>query len=409
VIAIDAYGQPPGINNVIIGTPGDHKGAQSTNNMAPIPISNYIPSLPVTKREYTPEPTNADQVNINTEIEIAQWEQKAYEEYRSKHGQSAFYSTAFEALSTLDPGNFKLKDAVYIVENAFYNNRLSKASFDSAVSRKAALVRKILRQQGLNAKNNLAVNYGIQQLYSPESSNPLSYRFDDFLGKEDYTNTFVTKLLATGKGQCHSMPMLYMILAEQLGAKAYVSFSPQHMFIRFKDDHGSLYNFETTSGHVVSNAWITQTGFITARALQNHTYFDTLSSPRLYAQILVDLLLGYMKKYPYDGFAETIRQKIISIDPDNLTALIIATNISRQIAEQELAAVGYPPEKDLIDYPAAFTAYNNFKALYGKIDNTGYQEMPPEEYQRWLQSIEKAKAKQEMKELNVQLHFKGQH
>ena len=95
-------------------------------------------------------------------------------------------------------------------------------------------------------------------------------------------------------------------------------------------------NFETTNGNLVSNTWLAQSGYITAQALQNKTYLDTLSQRKLYAQMLSDLLLGYLDNFSYDDFAEQMRQRILQINADNTTALIIDANIKRQIAFQKI-------------------------------------------------------------------------
>ncbi|MCW5921846.1 MAG: hypothetical protein KIS77_05840 [Saprospiraceae bacterium] len=36
---------------------------------------------------------------------------------------------------------------------------------------------------------------------------PYGYDFEDPWGKQDWSKQFVTKLMGSGKGQCHSMPL----------------------------------------------------------------------------------------------------------------------------------------------------------------------------------------------------------
>lgn len=190
---------------------------------------------------------------------------------------------------------------------------------------------------------------------------------------------------------------------EQVGAKAWLSLAPEHSFVRFADARGSLVNFETTNANLVSNNWLTQSSYITAQALQNRIYLDTLSQRNLYAQMLGDLLLGYLKKFNYDGFAHEIQQRILQINPENLTALIVDANIKMQIAAAEIKRAGNPPEEKLPQYPAAYRAYLSMQQAYARVDDLGYQSMPPEAYQAWLKSFEAAKEKQENKELKEKL------
>ncbi|MFM7856963.1 MAG: hypothetical protein ACKO96_34825, partial [Flammeovirgaceae bacterium] len=49
---------------------------------------------------------------------------------------------------------------------------------------------------------------------------PKTYDFEDFWGREDLRKTFVSKLMKTGTGNCHSLPLLFLILAEEVGVEA---------------------------------------------------------------------------------------------------------------------------------------------------------------------------------------------
>jgi len=331
------------------------------------------------------------------------------------------YRQAYNDLTQLNPDNFSITKAVFTIENAYFDNKLSYSQLTTALQQRANLVKQILKREGLSSKNNLALNYGVQKLYSQQNSfysskykysvlvPPLKYDFNDFRGEKDYSKMFVSKLLATGKGQCHAMPLLYLMIAEQLGAKAELSLAPQHSFIQFKDNNGIMMNFETTHGNIASNTWLMQSGFITSKALQEKTYLDTLSQRKLYAQVLSDLLLGYISKFPYDDFAEQIRQKILQVNPDNTTALIVDANIKTQIALQKIKAAGSPKENDLPNYPDAYKAYQQMMDAHARVDETGYQDMPKDEYQKWLKSMEQEKQKQASKEMQQKLQREIQH
>ena len=325
------------------------------------------------------------------------------------------YEQAYNELMKFNPDNFSITKAVFIVEDAYYSNNLSYDSLLKTLTERVLLVKQILNREKLNIKNNLALNYGIQKLYSQQNIfyntktkqsilvPKIKYDFDDFMGQKDYSKMFVSKLLATGKGQCHSMPLLYLMIAEQLNAKAYLSLAPEHSFIKFIDKSGSLINFETTNGNLVSDTWLAQSGFITAQALQNKIYLDTLSQRQLFAQMMCDLLLGYLSAFAYDNFAEQVRQKILELNPVNTTALIIDANVKMQIAKQQIYKAGKPKEADLPNHPDAYNAYLTMQAAFDKIDNLGYQDMPKEAYQKWLASIEEEKKKEANRQLTEKL------
>ena len=349
------------------------------------------------------------------DLERELMEEQFYKAHAEWWIKTKSYRKAYEDLTALNPDSFSLARAQFIVENAYYDNQFEYAAFTRVIDFYAGVVKKILQQEGLRSHSNMALNYGIQKLFQQNNTafdkaagktitvKPFRYDFTDWKGEKEYSQLFTLKLLLTGKGQCNSMPRWYLILAERLGAKAWLSLAPQHSFIRFPDTHNNLTNFETTNGTIVSTNWLLQSGFINANALKSKTYLDTLSRRQLFGQCLADLLLGYMQKIGYDDFAEQIRQKILEISPRNSTALIVEANIKTQAAIEKIIQAGRPPVKELINHPEAYQAWLNMHAAYEKIDATGYQDMPPEAYQQWLRSIEQEKKKQETRELTARI------
>jgi hypothetical protein len=359
--------------------------------------------------------TTPQQVKQLADIERDLMEEKFYREHIEWSNKTAIYRQAFGMLNQLNPDNFSITNAVFIVENAFLDNKFPYKEFFKALELRADHVKQILKRENLDSKNNIALNYGIQKLYAGSNAYynpttkqtvtvpPFKYDFNDFRGEQDYTKMFTIKLLGTGKGQCHSMPLLYLMIAEQLGAKAWLSLAPQHSFIQFVDRNGNLMNFETTNGNLVSTHWLYQSGYINANALKERTYLDTLSQRQLYAQCMADLLLGYLKKFGYDDFAEQIRQRIMQLNPNNMTALIVDTETKKRVAMQKILAAGKPPEEKLSQYPEAYQAFLAMQDAFDRVDALGYQDMPKEAYQAWLKSIEQEKKKQEQRELKEKM------
>ncbi|MCW3464807.1 hypothetical protein [Chitinophaga nivalis] len=393
----------PGLPNNIVSDPFDNGMNEQHQRM--LPPHNILP------HQITASQQTAQQAAVAYEIMEANayWEQKAW------FNKTAAYRQAFDQLNQFNPDSFSITNAVLLVENAFLDNRLPYEALLNGLKYRVEHVKQILKREGLDVRNQVALNYGIQKLFSqsniyhnPATGKnvvipPFQYDHIDFRGEEDYTRMFTIKLLGTGKGQCHSMPLLYLMIAEQLGAKAWLSLAPQHSFIQFTDHNGHLMNFETTNGHLVSTQWLYQSGFINANALKERTYLDTLSQRQLYAQCLADLLLGYLAKFGHDVYAEHIRESVLRIHPGNMTALIVGANIKREIAIRQIATAGYPPPDKLPQYPIAYQAYLDMQAAFEKVDALGYQDMPREAYQVWLKSIEAEKKKQEYRILKEKM------
>ena len=218
-------------------------------------------------------------------IQLAELEELKKNEIKENYNNNLQRFEQFnQQLLQLNPNNFSITKAVYLSEAPFYNYPPSFEVFQGAIKQKAKLARQILQKEGLSEKNNSAINYAIQKLFSQNNiyydtktkkefvAKKIAYDFDDFDGEKDWTKMFVTKLLQTNSGQCHSLPLLYLCIAEQLHAKAYLSLAPNHSFIQYFDSKGERKNFETTNGNLVNIIWLMQSNAISSIALKNKTY-----------------------------------------------------------------------------------------------------------------------------------------
>jgi hypothetical protein len=230
------------------------------------------------------------------------------------------------------------------------------------------------------------------------------------MGIKDWLKMFVSKLLKTKTGQCHSMPILYLILAEQIHAEAFLSISPNHSFIKFKDENGKWFNIELTNAMFTASSFLINSGYIKAEALQNHIYLQNLSKQELLSEFYVDLANGYIHKFGYDDFVEKIADKALQLYPNNVKAQMIKSNYSTVRFEYVAKQLGINPRDNkqlqkIKRYPNAIVLLKECNLQSKKVEQLGYTEMPQEAYERWLGSLKEAKRKQENANLNLQ--FKG--
>ena len=144
------------------------------------------------------------------------------------------------------------------------------------------------------------------------------YDFDDYEGGTDYSKMFVTKLMLNRTGQCHSLPLLFLVLAQQFGANAYLSFSPNHSFIRFKDDKGKMRNIELTNHMLTSDAFVIGSGYVKSEALKSKIYLDTFTIRQAIAECFVDLAHGYVAKNCYDDFVLKCTDEALKYIPNDI-------------------------------------------------------------------------------------------
>ena len=88
------------------------------------------------------------------------------------------------------------------------------------------------------------------------------------------------------------MPAIYLILAEALGVKAYLSTAPEHSFIKYPDKNGNIVNYEPTSNWKISDKWYVDNMAISAQAVRNHIYLDTFNKRQIIADQMLSLAIG---------------------------------------------------------------------------------------------------------------------
>lgn len=318
-----------------------------------------------------------------------------------RNRQMQYFRQAFARLIAMKNGTsiFSIKDAVFLIENAYLNKSLSYDEYCGQIKEKVELISYRMEKEGIDTDSDLGKNYLIQQLYSQQVQGkeklhkPYAYDFEDFWGEQDWSKMFVTKLLKTGSGQCHSLPLLYLILAEELGTEAWLSLAPQHSYIIFQSDHGLL-NFETTNGYITDDEWVMRSGFITANAIKSKTYMDTLGHDGIFSCLLADLIMGYTDKFGYDLFMASMTDTLLSIHPKSVQGNAFKADLYWIRFLNEAQKTGNPSLEDIDRYPAMKGAYLQVQKQYTLMDQLGYADIPKEAYSEWLNSMDEMMEKQ---------------
>jgi hypothetical protein len=209
---------------------------------------------------------------------------------------------------------------------------------------------------------------------------PFYYNFEDFSGERDWSNMFVTKLLETHQGNCHSLPILYKLIVEEMGERAWLSFAPNHLYIKLRNQQSGWYNTELTSGNFPTDAWLIASGYIHLDAVRNGVYMDTLSQKESVAMCLIDLAEGFQKKFGNDfnpGFVLSCCETALKYFPDDVNALLLQ-------AETLMRAYRKQPDKNL---PENKELYARLNGMYSRIHKLGYRKMPDRMYLEWLMSL----------------------
>jgi hypothetical protein len=228
---------------------------------------------------------------------------------------------------------------------------------------------------------------------------PLGYDYIDFKAQEDYRNTFVTKALATGWGQCNTLPAIYVILAEELGAKAWISYAPYHSFIKFTDDNGTMQNYDPASHMHITDQLYQDYLFISSDAEKSRIYLDTLSRKQTVASCLIDLSYMYLLQTKFLDMLTAENWidhslKFFHKEEANLQAWFIKSNIIVNQLNQEMRKYGIMDIKQVSSVEGLKPLYNKYVAAEEKIKELGYRDIPQEQYSLMMEHYKKKEEEQ---------------
>ncbi|MBV4357146.1 hypothetical protein [Pinibacter aurantiacus] len=305
------------------------------------------------------------------------------------------YNACLDSLSVLLKNNGNFKKAVFLSENCFFNNKMQYEKFDAEVHRLTQIAKLWQRANPLidykekdsaDLINNLSIFKLLKDTITfigPSEEKyyhqPYTYDFNDFFGRENWSNMFVTKLLLTHKGNCHSLPYLYKMLADELNANCWLALAPNHMYIKNRCRKIGWYNTELTSGEFPVDAWITASGYIPVKAVQQGIYMDTLSNQQAIALCILDLAKAYQQQTDNfdDGFIMQCCDLVLKYHSNNVQALLLKAETGKRMYQKE--------KFNKINTSSA--SFKEMEQLYTQIYNIGYREMPDKMYMQWLRSV----------------------
>jgi hypothetical protein len=262
-------------------------------------------------------------------------------------------------------------------------------SFCSEISTTGQKLKTLIKQRGLEGfktAGNWAVFTYMTDSLSINNFKTFTYDFDDFMGDKDFSKMFVSKLLKTKAGNCHSMPTLYKILCEEIGAKAYLALAPNHLYIKHIDESGQWTNLELTNGGFPRDQWIIKEMAITVEAIKSGAYMTPLTQKESIAMTMLDLANNYKFQYGDDPFVLKVANAALVCFPKSIPLLMMKANYYKHVGERENNKP--QPDKKLSE-----NYYAQYKKTISMIDSLGYKDMPLELYAEWVKSVEKEKAK----------------
>ncbi len=234
----------------------------------------------------------------------------------------------------------------------------------------------------------LAVRKYLYESGAWNNNQPYQYDFDDPKGTK-VVNKLLPTYLATKKGNCVSMPLLFIVLGQRLDIDVTASTAPLHVLVKYTDsDTGQSYNLETTSGANPSrDVWYQQTMHITNQALANKIYLQKLSKRESVAVMATVLAEDYSDKQEYEK-AMMVSDIVLKYYKNAVSSMLMKGDLFfRLLAKHYLSKYPAPylippPERPYFE----FLSINNHH-WFAKAESLGWREPSPEDEKNYLENV----------------------
>ncbi len=137
-------------------------------------------------------------------------------------------------------------------------------------------------------------------------------------------------------------------------------------------------------------------GYVHLDAIRKGVYMKALSEKESIAMCLVDLAMGYDRKYPDNGGKFILKCCELALEhfPDYINGLMLKAETNLRLIKQKMAVyqVQFPKELFVIDKKSKLI-WEEMEQTYGAIQKLGYRQMPKQMYLDWLISLKKEREK----------------
>lgn len=257
-----------------------------------------------------------------------------------------------------------------------------------------AMAQQIKRQLPPGANRRATLVALLTFLHQPgpwNDQHAYSYDLDDPFGK-NLRNKLLATYLATRKGNCVSMPILFVILAQKIGLEATLSTAPEHVFAKVRDDDGQMLNIEATSGGTKSDAGYQEQMDITPQARTNGIYLRTLSKRESVAVMMGTLMELYGRQDQQDRRI-TAADLALSVFPNDVEAMLHKSSASYRLLKRRYLDI-YPSSDEIpAEQRADFERLGHENIAWAvKAAALGWREPTSEQNASYEKSVQRTKS-----------------
>ena len=312
------------------------------------------------------------------------WDENDTSRYEGHYRFEQAYCMIEDMLTDKRP--LDLAEANFAVENCLYDGQLNHEPYLSELARITSGIEMMVNTRSITAPTrDMALNYAIYIFFTQpcplNNNHPFEYDKISFIEDVGLTGGMVTHLLQTKRGTCRSLPFLYKMIADRVGAKAYIAMAPLHSYIRHQDADGKWWNFETTTGTYSHSSFIMENYFVSEAAIQSGLYMTNLSDKETIVQCLYDLLCIYERKTGF--YSNNFVRKCYTLGlkyhyADNLQLSRI--NDLKYQLDKKAWLKGLRSETEIQNDSVLKHEYGYLDQLRKEFNDMGYHAYTPEEY-----------------------------
>jgi hypothetical protein len=306
------------------------------------------------------------------------------------------YTDAYQEINQMLEGTKpeSFKRAVFLMENAYLNGTLSYEKYNDQIISIAISLKQMVKDRHLGqykTSGNWAVFTYMVDAIPQNNQKPYHYDFDNYIPDKDRTVGFVSKLLKTGKGNCVSLPYLYKILANEIGASSNLALAPMHCYIKHKNEQGKWINLELTNGSFSRDEWIMQQCGITVEQIESGIYMHPLTSKESLALVLENLADNYQLQF---GVNDNLDLQMLNTGLKYYANGVYLYNIKFEHYRKLLLAA-----RKRSDKITEMSCNKELRPLDEKINELGYKPPSKDDYKEWVEATEKGKKDFETKNI----------
>lgn len=217
---------------------------------------------------------------------------------------------------------------------------------------------------------------------------PFEYDLDDPLGSNP-NNKLLTTYMSSRKGNCVTMPFLFIVLGQRLGLDVTASTAPNHLLVKFRNELGTWLNLEATSGaNPAREVWIRQnSSTITDKAMESGIYLQPLTKKETAAVMAGFLAEHYFRQEQYQR-AIAAADLLLEHYPKDVTRITMKGAAYGRLARKYFIEK-FPTPNQIP--PAQRWYYDHLsrsnQLWFARAEALGWQEETREAKEAYLQSI----------------------